>query len=140
MMDKPDFYRYIALLDYEEDGVHVTFPDLPGCVTFGENEAEAIKEARDVLAFHLWGMEDDGDTPPEPSSIKVLADGHKLQDNETFFLVDAFMPAIREKMDKRFVKKTLSIPAWLNAQAESYGINFSQTLQKALKQELKLAQ
>lgn len=55
-------------------------------------------------------------------------------------LVDTFMPAIREKMAKRFVKKTLSIPAWLNAQAESYGINFSQTLQKALKQELKLAQ
>lgn len=43
-------------------------------------------------------------------------------------------------MAKRFVKKTLSIPVWLNAQAESYGINFSQTLQKALKQELKLAQ
>ena len=56
------------------------------------------------------------------------------------FLVDAFMPSIREKMAKRFVKKTLSIPAWFNSQAESYGINFSQTLQKALKQELSLAQ
>jgi len=50
------------------------------------------------------------------------------------------MPPIRERMAKRFVKKTLSIPAWLNSQAESYGINFSQTLQKALKQELSLAQ
>lgn len=57
-MEKPDFYRYIALLDYEEDGVHVTFPDLPGCVTAGENEADAIKAARDVLALHLWGMEE----------------------------------------------------------------------------------
>lgn len=139
-MEKPDFYRYIALLDYEDDGVHVTFPDLPGCVTAGENEADAINAARDVLALHLWGMEEDEEVPPEPSTIKELADRKKLQDNETFLLVDTFMPAIREKMAKRFVKKTLSIPAWLNAQAESYGINFSQTLQKALKQELKLAQ
>lgn len=139
-MEKPDFYRYIALLDYEDDGVHVTFPDLPGCVTAGENEADAIKAARDVLALHLWGMEEDEEVPPEPSTIKELADRRKLQDNETFLLVDTFMPAIRGKMAKRFVKKTLSIPAWLNAQAESYGINFSQTLQKALKQELKLAQ
>ena len=113
-MNKPDFYRYIALLDYEKDGVHVTFPDLPGCVTFGQDE--------------------------EPSTIKNLSSSQKLKDNETFFLVDAFMPPIRERMAKQFVKKTLSIPAWLNSQAESYGINFSQTLQKALKQELSLAQ
>lgn len=139
-MERPDFYRYIALLDYEDDGVHVTFPDLPGCVTVGEDEADAIKAAREALALHLWGMEEDKEMPPKPSAIKTLAEKTKLQDNETFFLVDTFMPAIREKMAKRFVKKTLSIPAWLNAQAESYGINFSQTLQKALKQELKLAQ
>lgn len=139
-MKKPDFYRYIALLDYEKDGVHVTFPDLPGCITVGKDEAEAIKAAREVLALHLWGMEEDEEMPPVPSSIQALASKAKLQDNETFFLVDAFMPTIREKMAKRFVKKTLSIPAWLNAQAENYGINFSQTLQKALKQELANAQ
>ena len=81
-------------------------------------------------------MEEDEEMPPVSSSIKALASKAKLQDNETFFLVDAFMPTIREKLAKRFVKKTLSIPSWLNAQAENYGINFSQTLQKALKQEL----
>ena len=139
-MDKPDFYSYPAVLQYEADGVHVTFPDLPGCVTFAPNDMEVIKEARDVLALHLWGIEDDGDTPPKASGIRTLKDKHELQRNETFFLVDAFMPPIREKMAKRFVKKTLSIPAWLNAQAESYGINFSQTLQKALKHELQIAQ
>ena len=103
-MNKPDFYRYIALLDYEKDSVHVTFPDLPGCVTFGQDEEEAIKEAREVLKLHLWGMEDDGDTPPEPSTIKNLSSSQKLKDNETFFLVDAFMPPIHERMAKRFVK------------------------------------
>lgn len=139
-MNKPDFYTYTAVLQYEDDGVHVTFPDLQGCVTFAANDTEVIKEAREALALHLWGMEDDGDTPPAPSSIRALTEKHKLKENETFFLVDAFMPPIREKLSKRFVKKTLSIPAWLNAQAESYGINFSQTLQKALKQELQIAQ
>lgn len=136
-MKKPDFYRYIALLSYENNGVHVTFPDLPGCITVGANEEDAIRAARNILGLHLWGIEEDNELPPEPSTVQALS-AHKLKDNETFFLVDIFMPVIREKMAKRFVKKTLSIPAWLNAQAESYGINFSQTLQKALKKELKI--
>ena len=136
-MDKPLYYSYVAVLDYEDDGIHITFPDLPGCVSFGENEIDVIKQARDVLALHLWGMEDDGETPPAASSIKAISAQQPLRENETYLLVDAFMPAIREKMANRFVKKTLSIPAWLNSQAESCGINFSQTLQKALKQELK---
>ena len=136
-MDKPLYYSYVTVLDYEDDGIHITFPDLPGCVSFGENEIDVIKQARDVLALHLWGMEDDGETPPAASSIKAISAQQPLRENETYLLVDAFMPAIREKMANRFVKKTLSIPAWLNSQAESCGINFSQTLQKALKQELK---
>ena len=136
-MDQPLYYSYVAVLDYEDDGIHITFPDLPGCVSFGENEIDVIKQARDVLALHLWGMEDDGETPPAASSIKAISAQQPLRENETYLLVDAFMPAIREKMANRFVKKTLSIPAWLNSQAESCGINFSQTLQKALKQELK---
>ena len=136
-MDKPLYYSYVAVLDYEDDGIHITFPDLPGCVSFGENEIDVIKQARDGLALHLWGMEDDGETPPAASSIKAISAQQPLRENETYLLVDAFMPAIREKMANRFVKKTLSIPSWLNSQAESCGINFSQTLQKALKQELK---
>lgn len=104
-MNKPDFYKYIALLDSEKDGIHVTLPDLPGCVTFGHDNEEAIREVRKVLKLHLWGMEDDGDTPPEPSTIKNLFNNQKLKDNETFFLVDAFMPPIPERMAKRFVKK-----------------------------------
>ena len=138
-MNKPVYYSYIAILEYEEDGVHITFPDLPGCVSFGENEIDAIQQAREVLALHLWGIEDDGEVPPAASSIKSISDSQQLQKNEAYLVVDTFMPAIREKMANRFVKKTLSIPAWLNSQAENCGINFSQTLQKALKQELKKA-
>lgn len=52
-MDKPVFYSYPAILQYKSDVVHVTFLDLPGCVTFAVDEREAIEEARDVLALHL---------------------------------------------------------------------------------------
>ena len=138
-MDRPDFYRYHAIFSYEDDGIHVTFPDLPGCITFGKDEDEAIRMAREAVSLHMYGMEQDAENIPEPSSLKALARDEKLEDNEVFFLVEAFMPAFREKQNKRFVKKTLSIPYWLNAEAERQGINFSQTLQQAIKQQLNIA-
>ena len=137
-MEKPDFYRYHAIFTYEDDGVHVVFPDLPGCVTYGEDEGKAICMAKEALSLHLYGMEQDGEEIPLASGLKQLAQSETLEDNETFFLVEAFMPAFREKQNKRFVKKTLSIPYWLNAEAERQGINFSHTLQNAIKQQLNI--
>ena len=102
-MERPDFYRYHAIISYEDDGVHVTFPDLPGCISFGKDEDEAIRMAREAVSLHLYGMEQDGEAIPEPSSLKALAKDEKLEDNELFFLVEAFMPAFREKQSKRFV-------------------------------------
>ena len=136
MVRKRNSYVFPATVEKGDHNYGVCFCDLPGCVSVGNTLDEALHLAKESLALHLWGMEEDEEMPPVSSSIKALASKAKLQDNETFFLVDAFMPTIREKMAKRFVKKTLSIPSWLNAQAENYGINFSQTLQKALKQEL----
>ncbi|MBQ7477435.1 MAG: type II toxin-antitoxin system HicB family antitoxin [Selenomonadaceae bacterium] len=138
-MEKPDFYRYHAIFTYESQGVHVTFPDLPGCVTFGKDEEEAIRMSREALSLHLYGMEQDKEEIPAPSGLKALAESETLETNEAFFLVEAFMPAFREKQNKRFVKKTLSIPYWLNVEAERQGINFSHTLQQAIKQRLNIA-
>ena len=135
----PDFYRYAAIFSYEEDGVHVVFPDLPGCITFGADEDEAVRMAREALALHIYGMEQDGDEIPQPSSLRMLAEQEDLQENEVFMLVEAFMPTFRERESKRFVKKTLSIPYWMNAEAERIGLNFSQTLQNAIAQKLSLA-
>lgn len=135
----PNYYRYTAIFTYEEDGVHVVFPDLPGCITFGKDETEAVRMAREALALHLYGMEEDGDDIPQPSSLRSLAEQEDLQSNEVFLLVEAFMPAFRERQSKRFVKKTLSIPYWMNAEAERIGLNFSQTLQNALEEKIALA-
>ena len=135
----PIYYRYTAIFTYEQDGIHVVFPDLPGCITFGKDENEAVRMAREVLALHLYGMEQDGDEIPQPSPMRVLAEQEELQSNEIFMLVEVFMPAFREKQKRRFVKKTLSIPYWMNAEAERIGLNFSQTLQNALEEKIALA-
>ena len=135
----PDIYRYPAIFSYEEDGVHIVFPDLPGCITFGKDEGDAVRAAREGLTLHLYGMEQDEEEIPRPSSMRVLAEQEELQKNEVFLLVEAFMPAFREKQSKRFVKKTLSVPYWMNAEAERIGLNFSQTLQNAILQKLELA-
>ena len=95
--------------------------------------------AREALALHIYGMEQDGDEIPQPSSLRMLAEQEDLQENEVFMLVEAFMPTFRERESKRFVKKTLSIPYWMNAEAERVGLNFSQTLQNAIAQKLSLA-
>jgi hicB family toxin-antitoxin system len=86
-----------------------------------------------------YGMEEDGDEIPQPSPLRTLAEQEDLQSNEVFVLVEAFMPVFREKQSKRFVKKTLSIPYWMNAEAERIGLNFSQTLQNALEEKIALA-
>lgn len=125
-------YSYPAIFHYANDGISISFPDLPGCISCGFSDEEAYRMASDCLGLHLYGMEEDNENPPAPSSFKDI----KTQDNEVIVLVETFMPSIRAKVKKSFVKKTLSVPADLNAQAERAGINFSQTLQKALIEEL----
>ena len=134
----PDFYRYHAIFTYEDDGVNVVFPDLPGCITFGKDEEEAIRLAKEAVSLHIYGMAQDKERIPEPSSTKKLAEEEAWESNEVFYRVEAFMPPLREKQNKRFVKKTLSIPYWLNVEAERQGINFSHTLQNAIKQQLNI--
>ncbi len=134
-MNNPEYYRYIAVFAYYEDGISITFPDLPGCVSFGKDEDEAMKCAKEVLMLHLWGMEQDDMNIPAPSSLHSI----ELSKDEIPTMIEVFMPPFREKQNSRFVKKTLSIPYWLNLEAEHRGINFSKLLQNAIKQELKLS-
>lgn len=73
-------------------------------------------------------METDNDEFPIPSSISDI----QLEKNEVPLLVDVFMPPIREKLNNRFVKKTLSLPAWLAARADESRVNYSKIFQNAL--------
>jgi predicted RNase H-like HicB family nuclease len=128
MRKKPDHYVYPAVFSYDADGVAVSFPDLPGCLTCGKDQDEAISMAQDVLAGHLSCLEDDGDPIPVPSDLRTIA--HEV--DEAIALVEAWMIPLREKT----VRKNLTIPARLAYQAEKTGINFSQVLSAALEKEL----
>ena len=127
-----DTYIYPVLFSYAEDGISIEFPDLPGCLPCADTTKEAARNAREALGLHLWGMEKDNDPIPEPKSIESLSIGA----NQIPMLVEVFMPPIRARLNNRFVKKTLSIPHWLNLEAERAGVNFSQVLQNGLKEYL----
>lgn len=81
------------------------------------------------------GLEEDGEEIPPASSVSEIA----LEKNDTVSLIDVFMPAVRLANRNKAVNRTVTLPAWLNAKALEYNINFSQLLQEAIKKELHLS-
>lgn len=132
-MNKPDKYVYLATFETAvEGGYTVTFKDLPGCITEGDTMEEAIDMAKESLELFLWNLEDEKEEIPVPSKPQDI----KL-DKDCFLVgIDAYMPLIRAEMSNKAVKKTLTIPSWLNKIAEEKKVNFSLVLQNALKQHL----
>lgn len=124
---------YPAIFDPSGGGGYtVTFPDLPGCITEGDDLDEALYNAREALELHLYGMEEDGDAIPSPTLPEKIA----VPKGAFITIIEAWMDKIRDEMENRSVKKTLTLPKWLNDVAEARGINFSSTLQYSLKNEL----
>ena len=123
---------YPAVLTYE-DGceIAVEFPDL-GVATSGTDDDDALLSARELLGCVLYGLEQDGEMIPEPSPLSSL----RTEEGERTVLVDVYMPAVRQAQSTKAVSRTVTLPAWLNALAVENGVNFSQTLQMALRQQL----
>lgn len=130
-----DVRIYPAIFDYGDDGISISFPDLPGCFSCADTDEEALMMAKDALGLMLYTMEIEGQEIPEPSPLRNIA----TEPEQKAVLIDVFMPLVRRSVDTASVKKTLTIPAWLNRLAEEKRINFSQTLQEALKEELGIA-
>jgi predicted RNase H-like HicB family nuclease len=125
-------YVYPAIL-YPDDGVvSVKVPDLPGCFTFGRDRAEALLMARDAVEMWLW----DAENNQEP--IPAASDSLSVEAEETFTLIAADTDEYRRANDTKAVKKTLSIPSWLNYEAEKANAPFSQILQQGLKEYLRV--
>jgi antitoxin HicB len=118
-------YVYPAIFTPDNDCYNVLVPDLPGCFTCGDT-------LNDAIAMWLCDAENKNEKIPEPSQIQKLT----CEPGSFVNLIDVDTTEYRRANDNRAVKKTLTIPNWLNHKAEKAGINFSQTLQKALKQEL----
>ncbi len=125
-------YVYTAVFTAVDDGYSVCIPDLPGCITGGIDAADAITMIEDAGAMWLWDAENNAEAIPAPTPFEQVdvAQGQI----KTMVLLDT--DAYRRANDNRAVKKTLSIPSWLNAEAERAGVNFSQILQDGLKARL----
>ena len=127
-----DRYVYPAIFDYANDGISIEFPDLPGCLPCAHTTEEAVQNARVAMALHLYGLEQDGDPIPAPTLINKL----RVDENQAVVLVEAWMPPFRDEMEQRAVKKTLTIPKWLDDLAQERHVNFSHLLQNALREYL----
>ena len=113
-------------------GYRVRIPDLPYTRTFGKNLADAIEMAEDAASMWLWDAENNKEQIPNASTAMQCEEG------EFISMIVADTESYRRQMDSRSVKKTLTIPAWLNHKAEEAHINFSSLLQEALKNRLQV--
>lgn len=127
-----DEYVFPAIFYYDDDGISIEFPDLPGCMPCAQSTEEAVKNAKEALGVHLYGMEKDNDDIPDPTDVKDI----DVEEGGVLMLVDVYMPVVRDRINNKYVKKTLTLPYWLNAEAERNGVNFSGVLQEALKNYL----
>lgn len=115
----------------EEGGFWITFPDFPECLTEGDDMSQAYKMAVEALGLALVSRKEEREDIPTPSEID------KVQAEDGFAVIVEFdMQEYLRKHNSKAVKKTLSIPEWLNEEAIAMGINFSQVLQEALMSKL----
>lgn len=129
-------YVYPAIFTPEQGGFSVAFPDIETCFTEGDSLVEAVDNANDALSMILDHMERNRMEIPKASSVAEIQ--RSVAAGEFVTLVSCDTSEYRRTHDNRAVKKTLSIPSWLNEMAEKAGINFSAALQIALKQQLNI--
>lgn len=125
---------YPAVFHKEDDGFWVSFPDFPECLTEGDNMDQAYEMAFEALGLAITSRKEEGEEIPAPSSIDAVdpADG-------ILTVINFDMMEYLRKHNSKAVKKTLSIPEWLNEEALRLGLNFSQVLQEALMQKIGIA-
>lgn len=124
---------YPAVFIRDGEGYTVEFPDLPGCVTQGDNFEEAFEMAEDAASGWILTSIEDGEDIPSPSPIQAIdcSEGYV-----NYIPLD--IGEYAKRYSTKSIKKTLTIPEWLNTLAERAEINFSQELQRALKERLGL--
>jgi len=126
-------YIYPAVFHPEkESGYTLSIPDFPDMEQEADTVADCMRQAMESLSITLYDMEERGAVPPVPSALNAIP--HADGDLVTYVTADT--DGHRRYYDTRLVKKTLSIPVWINSRAEEAGINFSKLLTRALREEL----
>ncbi|KMZ43999.1 MULTISPECIES: type II toxin-antitoxin system HicB family antitoxin [Bacillales] len=130
-----DRYMFAAVLTPgEQKGFVVTFPDLPGCITEGDDWEEACNMAKEALELHLYGMEEEGLPIPKPTS-NYIEWGNNKPPGE-IVIITAWMDLMRDTMENKAVNTTVTLPRWLKKEAARQNVNLSQVLVTSLKKYL----
>ena len=122
---------YPIILSKDGKWVVVDIPDMQ-INTQGKDWADAIAMARDAICLAAITREDMGQAVPPPSEITSI----QANEGEFATLVDVDFAEYRRKSNSRTVRRTVSLPEWLNTEVEKNGINASYLLQTAIKREL----
>ena len=126
---------YPAIFEKYDTGYSIFFPNIPGCNSEGDTLEGAYIMASDALGLMYATYKEDlhkvFPLPCDPAEIQLEA-------NQALVMVALDSLEYRRKYESKAVKKTLTIPSWLNDMASSANMNFSQVLQEALKQQLHL--
>ncbi|MGI6413193.1 MAG: type II toxin-antitoxin system HicB family antitoxin [Syntrophomonadaceae bacterium] len=126
-------YVYPAIFKPLDSGEYfIKVPDLPGCITEGKNLPHALDMAQDAISMWLCDAEDKNESIPTASNVFDVT----CEEGEFVNLIPVDTAEYRSLNDSKAIKKTLTIPNWLNTKAEKAGVNFSQILQTALKEHL----
>ncbi len=123
-------YFYPVVFEPEEVGVSVYVPDIPGCNTQGDSLKQALEMVQEVIGLMLE------DKSPDAYPVASNPNDIKLEGRQFVMMVPFDKLAYDRKYNAKAVKKTLSIPSWLNNMALEKNINFSALLKRALLQEL----
>lgn len=126
---------YLAILEPGEDGSFgISFPDLPGCFSYGENLTHAAQMAAEAASLHVYGLEQDEDEIPAPS----LSLPREETEGMIVMPVTIHPDLFRLKKDNERVKTNITLPAWLKRIAEEHKVNYSRLLESALIDYLQL--
>ena len=117
----------------EEGGFWVSFPDFPECFTDGDDIESVYAMATEALGLAITSRKAEGQEIPSASPVTDLA-----PEDGTVAIIEFDMLEYRRKHNSKSVKKTLSIPEWMNEEALTMGLNFSQVLQEALLQRIQM--
>lgn len=123
-------YVYPAIFYQETDGRYsVIFPDLNDLATYGDTLADAFAMAQEACGQYLFNTLKDGETLPDATPLHQVI---KDEDSAIINLIGVNLDAYARAYDDKAVKKTLSIPAWLNTACDAIGVNYSKVLKDAL--------
>lgn len=122
---------YPAVFHKEDNSYWAEFPDLQGCNTYGESLEDTLECAKEALEGYCMTILESGQALPKRTDVISLK---PTDDNASVALVSCEL----KDLSHNSVKKTLTIPQWLNEAAQKENVNFSQTLQEALMVKLHL--